>query len=378
MTRLLCLIPLFCVFSFVGCGESETTDAQAEGSSNASTGASAIENPEEELNAAVILVQFRGCRGAERLDRDRHEAKAMAEECLAKVSEGGDFHELAREYSDHPTAAAGGVLGNFKAGTELKPLVEATRSIKIGDISDPVETHYGYFIVKRGKVQELYNASHILLLHTDSSTAPKGLERTKEQTIELAQQILKDVKDGGNFNLLALRYSDGPGQKAGGQLGNFSIDQLPTKMRDVGHKVAGLEINEISDPFETEYGIHLVKRQALPKPSILMSAKHILVMHKESERSNGTRRTREEALTRMKKVQDKLMAGEDFSKLAAEYSDCPSASKGGDLGRFKTGQMAKPFEAAVRACTIGGCTDIVETSFGYHIIYRNPLVLRRK
>jgi parvulin-like peptidyl-prolyl isomerase len=376
MKRISFLLLIFSVFAFAGCGDSETPESS--GGSTATSEDMAAAEPEEELNAAVILIQFEGCKNAGGVVRDRHEAKAIAETCVAKASEGANFYELAREYSDHPTAAAGGVLGNFKSHLELKPLVESTRALKIGDVSEPVETHYGYFVVMRREVEELYNASHILLLHKDSSISPKGLERTKEEAIALAEQILMEVEEGGNFNLLALRHSNGPGQKKGGQLGNFTVAQLPTNLREVGDKVASLKVNELSEPFETEFGVHLVKRQAPPKPSILLKAKHILVMHKDSERANGIRRSKEAALARMKKVQEKLMAGQDFSELAKEYSDCPSAEKGGDLGRFSKGDMTGKFSEAVINCTIGSCTDIVETEFGYHIIYRSPLILRRK
>merc|ERR1712151_807749 len=59
-----------------------------------------------------------------------------------------------------------------------------------------------------------------------------------------------------------------------------------------------------------------------------------------------------------------------FAALARTESDCSSAVKGGDVGRFKRGQRQKPFEDAAFALRIGEMSDIVETESGVHLILR--------
>jgi parvulin-like peptidyl-prolyl isomerase len=98
-------------------------------------------------------------------------------------------------------------------------------------------------------------------------------------------------------------------------------------------------------------------------------ASHILLMYKGSARSSATR-SKVEAEQQIRDLQGQLQGGADFAALAKAHSDCPSKSKGGDLGQFGRGQMVKPFEDATFAMQIGQVSDVVETDFGYHLIKR--------
>ncbi|MBN1857668.1 peptidylprolyl isomerase [Candidatus Bipolaricaulota bacterium] len=64
----------------------------------------------------------------------------------------------------------------------------------------------------------------------------------------------------------------------------------------------------------------------------------------------------------------RIEGGEDFGKLAAEFSKCPSGSSGGDLGEFEQGQMVPEFDQVVFHDEIGAVHGPVETQFGYHLI----------
>ena len=67
-------------------------------------------------------------------------------------------------------------------------------------------------------------------------------------------------------------------------------------------------------------------------------------------------------------VKSKLDAGGTFEDLAKEYSKCPSAEKGGDLGLFGKGQMVAEFEKAAFSLNVGETAGPVKTEFGYHMI----------
>ncbi len=100
-----------------------------------------------------------------------------------------------------------------------------------------------------------------------------------------------------------------------------------------------------------------------------VAASHILLMYKGSMRSSASR-SQEDAKAEIARLEAELNNGGDFATLARDYSDCPSKTKGGDLGSFGHGQMVPAFEEAAFGLPVGGTSGIVETPFGYHLIKR--------
>jgi len=84
----------------------------------------------------------------------------------------------------------------------------------------------------------------------------------------------------------------------------------------------------------------------------LAKARHILVS------------TEEECL----KLKNQIEEGTDFAKIAAEFSQCPSGQRGGDLGEFSPGQMVEEFDTVVFNEPVGEVHGPVKTQFGYHLI----------
>ncbi len=95
-----------------------------------------------------------------------------------------------------------------------------------------------------------------------------------------------------------------------------------------------------------------------------VTASHILIQRSPDDDAAAL----EAKKAKLADLRQQILDGADFAELARENSDCPSKADGGNLGRFGRGQMVAPFEDACFAQPVGEVGDIVETTFGYHLI----------
>jgi len=84
--------------------------------------------------------------------------------------------------------------------------------------------------------------------------------------------------------------------------------------------------------------------------------------------ADATLETKLRALGKAEAVRKKLLAGADFAALAKSDSSCPSKEEGGDLGLFGKEEMIPEFAVAVAALKPGEISQVVETSFGFHVV----------
>lgn len=105
----------------------------------------------EEIAARHILIGHKGAKRS-KATRTRDDASTLSEEVLRKaLAKDADFAALAGEYSDGPTKSKGGDLGTFKKGAMDPAFEEAAFKLKVGEVSDVVETPFGFHIIKRTK-----------------------------------------------------------------------------------------------------------------------------------------------------------------------------------------------------------------------------------
>lgn len=141
--------------------------------------------------------------------------------------------------------------------------------------------------------------------------------------------------------------------------------------------------SELTDYFYGQNGvaenIEDIKTQVMDtmKEGNYVRAKHILISFPEDietdEEGNIPEAAKADTLAKANEVLEKVNNGEDFDSLINEYGEDPGMKQNPDGYYFNEGVMVAPFEEATYALNEGDTSDLVETSYGYHIIKRLPI-----
>ena len=130
-------------------------------------------------------------------------ARTLAEDLLARIRTGEDFSELAIEYSGDPgSAALGGDLGWFRRGRMVREFEETAFNLLDGQISDVVETDFGFHIIKVERMRPgERNARHILIM-------PKKTDEDRTIARETAMSVRQQAESGTPMIELYEEFSD--------------------------------------------------------------------------------------------------------------------------------------------------------------------------
>lgn len=216
-------------------------------------------------------------------------------------------------------------------------------------------------------VQEAYDrmkqeirASHILVL-VDESAAP-------EDTLKAYQKILdikKRIDSGEDFIKVAQQFSEDPSVKENnGDLGYFSSFRMVYPFENAAFST---QVGQLSKPFRTRFGYHLVKVVDKRMNRGEVSVAHIMIL----KPANPEIKTEDKSKQTIEDIYKKIQQGESFESLAQQFSeDKSSASKGGVLQRFGSGQLSsEEFESV--AFSLQNKDEIsqpFQTQFGWHIV----------
>lgn len=206
-----------------------------------------------EYNVSHILIAVPQEATQAQLD----EAARRAGEVYQKATGGEDFARLAVAYSSSQTALEGGSLG-WRKGTELPTfLTDVVEKLKPGEVSQPVRTPTGFHIVKLNEVrgseakaiENQVHARHILM---------KTTELADDATVRQKLNALRDrILKGEDFAGLAQTNSEDPSSAAQG--GDLGWTGPGTFVSEFEQQIEKLKDSEISEPFKTQYGWHIVQ-----------------------------------------------------------------------------------------------------------------------
>ncbi len=214
-----------------------------------------------------------------------------------RIEKGESFEEVARQYStDTYSAKNGGDLGYFTVFNMVYPFESAAYNTEVGEMSKIVRSQFGYHLIKvtdkrpaRGTVQ----VAHIFLV--DNEKSPEQQKLTAEQKI---QEIYQKLREGAEFEALAKQYSeDKSSAYAGGIIPEFGINKMFPEFEDQAFALK--EEGEISEPFKTPVGWHIIKLVKSPTQKTLEESKPEL--KKKVERDSRSQQGRISILKDLKK-----------------------------------------------------------------------------
>ena len=186
-------------------------------------------------------------------NQDRQtEARKKATAILERLRNGEDFAELARVHSEDPgSGPRGGDLGFFAKGDMVSEVESVVYSMVPGEISDVVQSEFGFHVLKMEEVQgSRVRARHILF-------AVQPSEADAVAAYQKAVKLYERIQAGEDFAELAKTESDHEETgKSGGKLGNYTEDQPPPGFASI---LSTMYLGSVSKPVRTEFGWHLVK-----------------------------------------------------------------------------------------------------------------------
>jgi preprotein translocase subunit SecD len=171
---------------------------------------------DEQAKASHILIAYKGAtRAAATVTRTKEEAKNLAEQILKQVkADPSQFATVAKTKSDDPSAATNsGDLGYFGKGTMTKAFEDAAFSMKPGDISDVVETEFGFHIIQLVDMKTGDPTVDVQLIRMENT--PDNLKKLTQE-VEDTKAFQKTVKeDEYTFNELFFDLTPDPWKSTG-------------------------------------------------------------------------------------------------------------------------------------------------------------------
>jgi len=188
--------------------------------------------------------------------KDTAQAYQKAMKLRKRIRQGEDFTEIAKQHSDDPSVEDnGGKIGYITAFQTVYPFENAAYNTPVGEMSKPVRTKYGYHLIKvhdEKPAGQKVKVAHILN-KVDKNAGQQQVKRAKQEL----QKVYQKIQQGADFKEMARKHSeDKHSSGKGGMLPEFGVGKMVPEFEDVAFD---LDKGEVSQPFRTQYGWHIVK-----------------------------------------------------------------------------------------------------------------------
>jgi len=206
-----------------------------------------------EVRLSHILVGVPDGASAEQIRAAREKAERVRRE----IDDGLDFESAAIRYSDGQQALEGGDLGWRRYDEVPNVFVDLVAGLRPGEVTQPMRGPSGFHILKMAETREAsaeivreYNARHILVRTSELVSADDALGSVRN--------LRQRVEAGEDFAGLAREFSeDTTSANLGGDMGWFELGAYGTR---VGQVLQSLSDGQLSEPFQTEAGWHVMQR----------------------------------------------------------------------------------------------------------------------
>ena len=176
-----------------------------------------------------------------------------SEDILKEILSGNiSFEEAAKKYSEDSSSEKGGDIGTTNRGDLVPEYEKAAYNLKVGEISSPIKTQFGYHIIKLTEVNgEKIRTSHIL---TKFKIKKSGYEDALKTVLTLKDSIDNKFM---TFEEAVKKYSDDEKSKINdGRIGVLKMEDMDTENQET---FRNMEIGDISEPFKKENGYYIFK-----------------------------------------------------------------------------------------------------------------------
>ncbi len=240
-------------------------------------------------------------------------------------------------------------------------VINQLRGREIGSRIKVTDREIEHFLETEGGVSEnvKYRLGHILVAVAEGASA-----EVIQKAGSKAENIVKSLREGGDFSQLAMGQSDSGEALTGGDLGWRSRDEIPTLFVD---ELGNMKQGSIVGPIRSPSGFHIIKMLDIkggPGKHIVTKTqvRHILI--KTNELIDD-----DEAKKRLLALKARIADGDDFAALARAHSDDKgSAINGGSLDWVTPGALVPEFEKTMNELAVNEISAPVQSQFGWHLI----------